>query len=247
MKQVWAGVLMVVMGAGCEGIGNEIEPAPGDVSMGKLAVTVVPFSGTDVVAIRVKIVAGSADCRAMALQQKTGAIRPDVTLAPNHPVTDAFFVLPEGMFRACLTPLSDTRGTPSALCGPADGVAMVMAGATTEVSIVSQCKGDPRGGLDVLASLNRPPLINALDLLPSKLALVNHDVEIRVDATDPDRDFDITFTFTQVSGPAMGTLSVMGSRAIFRASAPGTYEIRVVVSDGRGGQTALTFPILLAG
>jgi hypothetical protein len=249
MKGIWAGLLMVSLG----GVGSacvpsvEVEEKPDDVSVGRLAVTMVPFTGTDVVAIKVKVVPGSAACTAAALQEKTERIRPDVTLAPGHPVADAFFVLPLGMFRACITPLSDlTRGTPSSTCGPADGLATVMAGATSEISVISQCKGEPRGGLDVLAALNRPPIINDLNMVPSKLALINHDVVIEVSASDPDFDF-LTFRFTQVSGPSTGTLTSSGPMATFRASVAGTYEIHVVVSDDRGGSIALTFPIILAG
>jgi hypothetical protein len=250
MKSIWAGVWMVSLGSlGSACVPSaEVEQAPDDVSVGRLAISVVPFMGTDVVAIKVKIVPGSSSCSAMAVQEKTGLIRPDVTLAPAHPVTDAFFVLPPGSFRACLTPVSDAaRGTPSATCGPVDGVTTIMSGSTTELSLISQCKGDPRGGLDVLAALNRPPTIDDLNMVPSKLALVDHDVVIKVSASDPDRDSPLTFTFSQVSGPSTGTLTPNGANATFRASVAGTYELRVTVSDGKGGQTALIFPIILAG
>jgi hypothetical protein len=250
MKRSWAGLWMLsVMGLGgaCELPDARIEESPEPVSVGRLAITMAPFTGTDVVAIKVKVVPGSSDCSAMMVQQKTGTIRPDVTLAPGHPVTDTFFVLPLGTFRACLIPLSHLPGTPSSQCAPADGLAQVIAGATTEVQIFSQCKGDPRGGLDVLAALNRPPMIDALHLDPSKLALVDHDITISVDASDPDFDFPLTFTFSQVSGPSTATLTVMGSHAIFRASVAGEYEVQVVVSDDHGGHTTLTFPLHLAG
>jgi hypothetical protein len=208
----------------------------------------VPFEGTDVVAVKVKVVPGFSDCDGAPVGEKIGLIRPDVTLAPRHPVTDTFFALPVGDYHVCATPLSSVDPvTPSEICAPTEGAATVMAQLTTEIFLVSQCAGASSGGLDVVTSLNRPPVITDLDLLPSKLVLADHDVEIEVTATDPDNDFFLTFTFTQVDGPAMATITPHGSSATFRASAGGTYQVRVVVTDGKGGQTALTFPIHVAG
>jgi hypothetical protein len=234
------------VGSGCAENADDA-PASDDISVGRLAISMVPLPGTDVVAIKVKIVPSSSSCTAMALQEKTDDIRPDVALAPRHPATDAFFVLPPGSFRACITPLSDVlHKTPSALCTPADGVGTVLAKATTEIEVISQCNGTPTGGLDVLAALNRPPMITDLSLLPSKLVVAGNDVQIVVTATDPDLDFNLSFAFTQVDGPAMGTLTSSGATATFRPPVGGNYAIRVVVSDGKGGQAALTFPILVA-
>jgi hypothetical protein len=232
--------------AGCAG---QIEgPAPqGEALTGRLSIRVDPPSGTDVVAIRVKVVPGGSACSATALQEKVGVIRPDVTLGPAHPVTDLFFVLEPGSFRICGTPISDLmKGTSSATCAAAQTDAMVMAEGTTEVELVSQCKGAPRGGLDVLATLNRPPVITQLDLLPSKLVLVGNDVDMVVTADDPDVDF-LTFAFSQIAGPAPATITPSGAHALFNASVAGDYQVRVVVTDGRGGSVSLTFPIHVAG
>jgi hypothetical protein len=224
----------------------ELPSQVGELS-GRLSIRVDPPSGTDVVAIRVKVVAATSDCSSPALQEKIGVIRPDVVLSPAHPVADAFFVLAPGSFRVCATPLSAVMGlVPSATCAPAESVAMVMAEVTTEIVLTSQCKGTPTGGLDVLAELNRPPMITDLVLAPSKLVLVGNRVDIEVTAADPDRDF-LSFEFTQVSGPAPASLMSVGSHATFRATVAGDYEIRVVVTDGRGGSAALTFPIHVAG
>jgi hypothetical protein len=232
--------------AGCAGQIEDSSPEVGALT-GQLSIRVDPPAGTDVVAFRVKVVPATSDCSAPPLQEKTGEIRPDVVLAPAHPVADVFFVLGEGSFRVCGTPLRDAMtGTRSAICGAAESVAMVMAEVTTEIELVSQCRGMAHGGLDVLGTLNRPPVITDLDMLPSKLVLVNNDVDIVVTADDPDFD-SLTFTFTQVSGPAMATLTPMGSRARFNTAVAGDYEIRVVVTDGRGGTAALTFPIHVAG
>jgi hypothetical protein len=234
------------LGAGCAG---QIEgPSPEVAELtGRLGIRVDPPTGTDVVAIRVKVVPAGSACGAPPLQEKVAVIRPDVVLGPAHPVSDAFFVLAAGSFRVCATPISDVMtGTASAVCGPAESVAMVMPEGTTEIELVSQCKGEARGGLDVLGTLNRPPVITALDLSPSKLVLVGNDVDMVVTADDPDLDF-LTFTFTQVSGPAPATITPMGAHAVFTASVAGDYQVRVVVTDGRGGSATLTFPIHVAG
>jgi hypothetical protein len=248
MKHIWTSVLMVSLGAlvgGCaDGEPETTEP----VSVGRLAIVMVPFEGTDVVAIKVKVVPGTSDCTGAPVEEKIGLIRPDVTLAPRHPVADTFFALPVGSYHICVTPLSHVDPiTPSQICRPTEGAATVIAELTTEIFLVSQCAGAPAGGLDVVASLNRPPLITDLNVLPSKLVLHDHDVEIAVTATDPDNDFSLSFSFTQVDGPEMATITPHGSSATFRASAGGTYQIRVVVTDGKGGQAALTFPIHVAG
>jgi hypothetical protein len=253
MKCIWAGLLMVSVGSlggGCVDSDEAGQPTDG-VSVGRLALVMVPPEGTDVVAVKVKIVPDFSDCTGVQIQTKIGLIRPDVMLSPGHPAADAFFVLPVGSYRVCVTPLSDiARNTPSQICSAVEQVFKVMAQVTTEAFLDSQCAGAQSGGLDVAVSLNRPPLIENLDILPSKLVLAGNNVFIQVMASDPDRDF-LTFTFTQVSGPAMATITPSGATptsatAVFQAPTGGKYEVRVVVTDGRGAQAALTFPILVA-
>ena len=87
----------------------------------------------------------------------------ETTLDPasRHLGSDLFVTLDPGCYDVVATPASAIDGdywTPSYDCGSAsiDGVE-VFAEQTTDVTLLSQCLGDPIGALDVLVLLNNPP------------------------------------------------------------------------------------------
>jgi hypothetical protein len=159
-----------------------------------------------------------------------------------HPFADGLFVLAPGDYRVCATPLTDAG--PSADCGPADVLVNVKPELTTEVVLMSQCKGDPNGGLDVVLGLNAPPTINTLNVAPSKFITVCEKATITVGATDANGD-TMTYSGTILSGPpgTPGSLSFAANVGTFTPGSPGDYQVKVTVTDAVGGSTSLQLPI----
>ncbi len=120
----------------------------------------------------------------------------------NHAFADHFVTLDAGCYNVKATPLNAEQ--PSNVCAPAfaDGVE-VEDGRTTEIMLLSQCEGEKKGALDVIAALNTAPHIEAIVYNPSKFAGVCEDVEICVTAVDPNND-PLDITFEQIGGPDNG-------------------------------------------
>src|SRR5262249_26895616 len=132
-------------------------------------------------------------------------------------------------------------GGASTECAPTSGTATVFGGSTTEVLLVSQCKGDPNGGLDARTALNDPPQIDRIKIDPSKFVPNCEGATLRVSASDPNGDA-IDYTWAIISGPAGATLAPSGSSAKFHGD-PGDYTLSVTATDIYGAATSLTFPI----
>jgi hypothetical protein len=117
----------------------------------------------------------------------------------------------------------------------------VVAEQTSEVLLVSQCRGQPNGGLDVVVALNDPPRITGLDIAPSKFVTTCQSATVTVTATDPDGDA-ITYDWAVLSGPDGFSLHASGATATFSGPA-GDYLLDVVARDAHAASTMLTFPI----
>ena len=84
--------------------------------------------------------------------------------ASRHVGADLFVALPPGCYDVLAAPASAIGApgewTPSADCAAArvEG-AEVFDGRTTELTLLSQCVGDPSGALDTLVTLNHPPVV----------------------------------------------------------------------------------------
>lgn len=159
-----------------------------------------------------------------------------------HPFADGLFVLAPGQYRVCATPLTQTG--PSTECAPAEALVVVNPEGTNEIVLMSQCKGDPNGGLDVALGLNDPPLISGLTVTPSKFISVCERARLTVSATDPNGD-RMTYSGTILSGPAgtPGSLTFAANVGTFIPGSPGDYQVKVTVTDGVGGSTSLQLPI----
>ncbi|MFT6400604.1 MAG: hypothetical protein ACJAYU_005382 [Bradymonadia bacterium] len=105
----------------------------------------------------------------------------------QHLFSDHFFWLPQGCFDVLVQPVT-ADGTLSEDCASAHMTNVaVVDGATTEIVLISQCEGDPGGGLDVVATLNHPPQIVGMTYDPSKF-ICEGTTTVCLDVWDPDND-----------------------------------------------------------
>lgn len=225
--------------------------APAEVPVGALSAGLrLPNVQNDVTAVRIDVVASDAECGAAPLASKSLTFdypAPAAAGAPAgagaHAFTDGLFVLGAGTYRACATPLAGDDASQD--CAPAQGLATVVAGETHHVLLVSQCKGQPNGGLDVGVALNSPPQLTGLAIAPSKFITVCQSAQITATAIDPDGDA-LTFGWSILEGPAGGRLTGSSSSARFSAAVAGSYVVGLTVDDALGARTTLSFPVHVA-
>jgi len=156
-----------------------------------------------------------------------------------HPFADHFEVVPAGCYNITATPLTED-GDHSADCAAAraQGV-QVKDGETTEVYLISQCKGTAVGALDTTVALNRPPTIERLNYNPSKFINTGDTEVICVTASDPNGD-PVEFTWAQVGVAVSDTPVVIASQRNGNSTtecvelvptAPGTFWFEVKIYD----------------
>ncbi len=104
-----------------------------------------------------------------------------------HKFADQYFTLDAGCYRVTATPLDDADTRVDA-CTKESKEVTVEDGETTEITLISQCDGPPRGGLDVISSINHPPEVESVEYSPGKFVACPETVEICVDVSDPDGD-----------------------------------------------------------
>lgn len=113
--------------------------------------------------------------------------------------------------------------------------------------VISCLVDDGRGGQDtatvaveVVESVNQPPLISSLAARPRKIDL-GATSELTCSASDPDGDV-LTYTWTA----AFGVLSGSGSSVTWTAPVvEGNYYVKCMVDDGRGGQAVDSIGIVV--
>jgi hypothetical protein len=232
--------MVVLVALGCDG------SVPQD-RLGSITAAIqMPQTQHDVDAVRFDVVAGDGTCDSPALASKTLSLESETLPASvggpgsgAHPFADALFVLPAGGYLVCATPLHGD-GT-SKDCAQASAHAEVVAGQTNEVLLVSQCAGQPNGGLDVVAGLNDAPVITGLAITPSKFITTCESAALAVVATDPNGD-SLTYAWTVLAGPAGASLTTAGASATFSGTA-GDYQLGVTVTDVHAASATLSFPV----
>jgi hypothetical protein len=127
-----------------------------------------------------------------------------------HPFADHFEVVPAGCYNLKALPLTKD-GALSADCAAAwaSGVTVVD-GETTEVFLISQCKGTAVGAVDTTVALNQPPTILELNYQPSKFIRAGDKDIICVTAGDPNGD-PIAFSWAHADGPICDTPRVISA------------------------------------
>lgn len=160
----------------------------------------------------------------------------------EHIFGDHYFLLPVGCYDVTSQPLRVGSTQPSESCYAAHARRVeVVDGLTTEITLISECQGPGRGGLDVVTTLNHPPQLEDLTFEPSKFVSTCNGIEVCATALDPDFD-PLEFVWKQTGGgkiargPAVTgtTLNSDGSVTqciVLQTGAVGDYEMEVTVFD----------------
>jgi hypothetical protein len=128
-----------------------------------------------------------------------------------HPFADHFEILPAGCYNVNAIPLTK-GGDQSTDCAAAwaQGV-QVLDGQTTEIFLISQCKGTAVGAVDTTVAFNQPPTLERLNYNPSKFINTGDTEVICVTASDPNGD-PVSFTWTQVGDAVCDTPVVIANQ-----------------------------------
>ena len=110
----------------------------------------------------------------------------------SHAFADYLMLLETGCYDVHVQPLRGDKSKSKKCLPMVKQEIDVVPGKTTEVLLVSQCKGKQTGALDVVAALNHPPRIRILDLDPQKFVQCpvegNPELTVCVEAVDKDHD-----------------------------------------------------------
>lgn len=221
---------------------DEPEEAVGSL---RAAIEIGP-STHDVAAVRFDLVGPDSGCDAAALSTVTVPLEEELAPAgisgedAAHHFASGLFTVAPGDYRVCATPLRGDA-SPSDECAQASDVATVVAEQAAQATLVSQCRGDATGGLDVAVALNDPPRITAVVATPSAFITVCESANIAVTAEDPNGD-TLTYAWSVVSGPEGSSLRPADAFATF-SGAPGDYVLRVVVTDAHAAETSFLISV----
>lgn len=160
---------------------------------------------------------------------------------------DVLMTLRPGDYRVVATPL-DADGAPSGVCARAAADATVERARTTEIILALMCDDGGSGGLDVVVTLEHPPVITDLRLDPGKFVDICQPVLARVRAQDADGD-ELSWEWRVTGGPVelAPLFNARGAAARFAGTAQATYEIEVQVTDTQGRSASLSFPVHVRG
>jgi hypothetical protein len=120
-----------------------------------------------------------------------------------HPFADDFEVVPAGCYDITAAPLAaDASASQDCAAAFSNGV-QVQDGLTTDVFMISQCRGVPTGAVDSTVALNRPPQLLQLTFSPSKYIQAGQKTTVCATATDPNGD-PIQFAWSEINGAQCG-------------------------------------------
>ena len=198
--------------------------AGGDGSLSVTVVNVEPTPGAG--SYDVRVVPAGAGCVAAAVAAvQLGGVRPD-----GGEGLSAEFELPPGRYDVCLRTLADGGGP----CDATARAVPVWPSARTDVMIILACGGSP-------ADEGRPS-INSISTEGGDRISVCETAKVTVSASTPGGD-GLTYVWNVVSGPSQGVLMADRATALFNATAPGDYRLKVTVSNPRGKEASLEFVI----
>ena len=169
-----------------------------------------------------------------------------IAVSQAVPVTgegsSAFFVLEPGEYLVRAS-FFDADGAASEDCAPTERPVTIAADEVNALVLVTTCGGEDNGGLDVEVEVNSPPVIRDVAFDPGNRVEVCDETALTATADDADDD-PLTFAWTLDVAEAVH-LAEAGSTAIFSADRPGTYDVHLEVTDGRGGRDTFDVPVVV--
>jgi hypothetical protein len=165
----------------------------------------------------------------------------------EHLVADCFFVVAPGQWSIDELSATDQDGNALGCCDSTfPSSVAVSESETTEVAGMLQCETVQNGAIDVYVTINTPPTITNVEIIPSKFGSVCVPIELMAEAVDPQGDA-IMFSWEVISAPerADSQLNAEGPHAFFAANALGDYEIRLTATDELDASHTLDFPLHL--
>ncbi|AWV89771.1 hypothetical protein [Bradymonas sediminis] len=154
----------------------------------------------------------------------------------QHLFADQYFDLSPGCYDVLVEPLQ-ADGSLSEDCWSAHRDAVpVFAGSTTEILLIMQCRGEERGGLDTIASVNHPPQIDDLQFEDSKFTCTER-TRVCVTVSDPDSDpVDVTWDIEPGAHIVSSSIETNAAGetvacATIYSQEPGSYQVAATVYD----------------
>src|SRR5690554_1456209 len=154
----------------------------------------------------------------------------------EHLFADQYFDLAPGCYDVLVEPLQ-ADGSLSEDCWSAHRDAVpVFAGSTTEILLIMQCRGEERGGLDTIASVNHPPQIDDLQFEDSKFTCTER-TRVCVTVSDPDSDpVDVTWDIEPGAHIVSSSIETNAAGetvacATIYSQEPGSYQVAATVYD----------------
>lgn len=164
----------------------------------------------------------------------------------RHFVADCFFVVAPGTWDVLTVEPIDGNGEALPCCtAEYPETVAVISGQTTEFGVEIQCPLVGPGAIDIYGYLERPPIIKALDIYPSKFGAPCVPRFLFAVAEDREGD-EIEYSWDVVTSPENAYYKVWehGQMAVFVGFTPGDYMLRLTVTDQPHGMfTSLEFPI----
>lgn len=232
---------VAVLGAGCSDEGGSGAPTGVDKAPKSGLHMVVSGLASDVAGVlyEVTCAGGFTATQYVPLETEGLPAHVDQTLA-GSPFADLFLIVPPGACTVNATAMLDPN-TPAPDCTPVKQDVVVVAGKTTEIVLVIECKAKPTGALDLVTVITDSPSITNVTYSSSKFIVKCEPVSITVDAEGGNGPLTYTFTVTGPDG-AVYEFTSKGPVLTFWAETPGEYTVTVTVSDGTNEST-MTFPI----
>ena len=131
----------------------------------------------------------------------------------SHPFADHFEAVPAGCYDIQATPLTPDGSVSTECAGALAQDIQVKDGETTEVFMISQCKGAEVGAVDAVVAYNKPPQLGSLTYSPSKFAWKGALTTICATAIDPNED-PIEFEWSLEAGGACTGPTVSSSELL---------------------------------
>jgi hypothetical protein len=250
---LWAGVALALVGCQGKDPGQQGDPAGATGETGMALMTAVNEGGSPTGVAQMQYAIDRIACvqgetfdplhRSITVQLENIMIPGGITAFENspldkssaHPFSDHFEVVPAGCYDVRGTPLG-TDGNASTECAPAwSNGTKVNNGLTTEIFLISQCKGAAVGAVDSVIALNQPPELTQLTFTPSKFIVQGTSAQVCATAHDPNGD-PMQFAWAHLDNQACNAPAVVSNNGSTECVtiAPmnaGSYQFQVTIYD----------------